>query len=64
VPEVLATLHHEGIPMAVVTSKISWGAVEELQNSGLLQYFAAVIGADDTEQNKPTRSQCSRPSTG
>ena len=53
VPEVLATFHHEGIPMAVVTSKISWGAIEELQNSGLLQYFAAVIGADDTEQNKP-----------
>lgn len=53
VPEVLAAFHHEGLPMAVVTSKISWGAVEELQNSGLLQYFAAVIGADDTEQNKP-----------
>lgn len=53
IPEVLAEFHDAGVPMAVVTSKISWGAVEELQSANLLQYFAAVIGADDTEQNKP-----------
>ncbi len=53
ITEVLAAFQHDGIPMAVVTSKISWGAVEELQSAGLLQYFAAVIGADDTEKNKP-----------
>lgn len=53
IEEVLSTCYEHGIPMAVVTSKISWGAVDELQDAGLLKYFAAVIGADDTEQNKP-----------
>ncbi len=41
------------IPMAVVTSKIAFGAVEELTSSGLLQYFQAVVGADDTDAHKP-----------
>jgi pyrophosphatase PpaX len=41
------------IPMAVVTSKIAYGAVEELTSSGLLQYFQSVVGADDTDEHKP-----------
>jgi pyrophosphatase PpaX len=41
------------LPMAVVTSKISWGATEELEKAGLLQYFGAVVGFDDTEKHKP-----------
>ncbi|GAB4336003.1 MAG: pyrophosphatase PpaX [Dehalococcoidia bacterium] len=40
-------------PMAVVTSKVSWGATEELERAGLLQYFRAVVGFDDTELHKP-----------
>lgn len=42
-----------GVPMAVVTSKVSWGATEELTQAGLLGYFAAVVGFDDTECHKP-----------
>ena len=42
-----------GVPMAVVTSKVSWGATEELARAGVLGYFAAVVGFDDTERHKP-----------
>ncbi len=52
VPVLEAFLDH-GIPMAVVTSKIAHGAVEELTSSGLLRYFQAVVGADDTDLHKP-----------
>lgn len=51
--EVLRSCHRAGIPMAVVTSKISYGAIDELEDAGLLQYFAAVVGYDDTEHHKP-----------
>lgn len=51
--EVLEACHHAGLPMAVVTSKVSYGAIDELSDTGLLQYFAAVIGYDDTEHHKP-----------
>ena len=53
VREVLDALAEHGLPMAVVTAKISWGATEELEETGLLPYFAAVIGADDAEHHKP-----------
>jgi len=53
VEAVLRSLHAAGIPMAVVTSKVSYGAVEELEAAGLLPYFHAVIGFDDTERHKP-----------
>ena len=41
------------IPMAVVTSKVAWGATEELSRAGLLHYFQAVVGFDDTDLHKP-----------
>ncbi len=41
------------VPMAVVTSKIAWGATEELSGTGLLRYFHSVIGFDDTDLHKP-----------
>jgi pyrophosphatase PpaX len=41
------------LPMAVVTSKVAWGATEELAQAGLLCYFQAVVGFDDTDQHKP-----------
>ena len=50
---VLEALRHAEVPMAVVTAKISHGAVEELTSTGLLQYFQAVVGADDTDDHKP-----------
>ncbi len=53
VEDVLHDAHAAGWPMAVVTSKVSWGAIEELGQVDLLKYFAAVIGFDDTEQHKP-----------
>ncbi len=50
---VLRSLHAAGIPMAVVTSKVSYGATEELEAAGILRYFQAVVGFDDTERHKP-----------
>lgn len=41
------------VPMAIVTSKIAHGAIEELASSGLLRYFRSVVGADDTDAHKP-----------
>ncbi len=41
------------LPMAVVTSKVAWGATEELSRAGLLRYFQAVVGFDDTDLHKP-----------
>lgn len=42
-----------GLQLAVVTSKISWGAVDELERAGLLSYFRTVVGHDDVERPKP-----------
>jgi len=53
VEEVLAECVAAGLPMAVVTSKVAWGATEELLESGLLRYFQCVVGFDDTERHKP-----------
>ena len=50
---VLESFESAGIPMAVVTSKIAYGAVEELTTSGLLRFFHSVVGADDTDAHKP-----------
>ena len=53
IPEVLAHFAEHQVPMAVVTSKASWGATEELASTGLLQFFGAVVGFDDTDEHKP-----------
>lgn len=53
VREVLEALANSGIPMAVVTSKVSWGATDELSRAGILHHFQAVVGYDDTEVHKP-----------
>jgi pyrophosphatase PpaX len=53
VPAVLAALAAAGLPMAIVTSKVSWGAIEELEMAGLLGHFAAVVGVDDVDRHKP-----------
>ena len=39
--------------MAVVTSKIAYGAMEELTRWDLLQYFQVLVGCDDTDAHKP-----------
>ena len=53
VPETLDALRAGGLRLAVVTSKVSWGATAELTRTGLLDRFAAVVGADDCERHKP-----------
>ncbi len=53
VEAVLRYFHAAEIPMAVVTSKVSYGAIEELTTSGLLGFFHSVVGADDTDLHKP-----------
>lgn len=53
VEAVLRYFHGAEVPMGVVTSKVSYGAVDELTTAGLLGFFHSVVGADDTEQHKP-----------
>ncbi len=53
VPAVLEALLTTGIPMIAMTSKVSWGATEELQQTGLLHYFHSVVGYDDTDEHRP-----------
>lgn len=53
VEAVLTYFHAAEVPMGVVTSKVSYGAIEELTTAGLLSFFHSVVGADDTELHKP-----------
>lgn len=53
VTPVLEALLRAGVPMVVITSKLSWGATDELQRCGLLQYFHSVVGLDDTDLHRP-----------
>jgi pyrophosphatase PpaX len=50
---VLEAFEAAEVPMAIVTSKIAWGATEELTTSGLLRFFHCVVGVDDTDAHKP-----------
>lgn len=50
---VLDAFQHAEVPMAVVTSKIAWGATEELTSAGMLHYFHSIVGFDDTDLHKP-----------
>lgn len=53
VEPVLRSLHAAGFDMGIVTSKVSWGATEELTLAGILRYFHTVVGFDDTDNHKP-----------
>lgn len=53
VVETLDALKSDGLVLAIVTSKISWGARGELERAGLLDYFATVVGWDDCARPKP-----------
>jgi HAD superfamily hydrolase (TIGR01509 family) len=53
IESVLGRFLGAGLPMAVVTSKIAWGATDELATSGLLRFFQAVVGFDDCDLHKP-----------
>lgn len=50
---VLRSFHEAGFEMGVVTSKLSWGATEELTMAGILHYFHTIVGSDDTDAHKP-----------
>ena len=53
VVETLDALAAEGLPLAIVTSKATWGATGELTRARLLDRFAAVVGWDDSARHKP-----------
>lgn len=52
IPVLEAFLAHE-IPMGIVTSKVSYGATEELTKAGVLHFFHSIVGFDDTDLHKP-----------
>lgn len=55
-PGVVATLEafcSAGVPMTIVTSKVAWGATDELASAGLLRFFHSVVGFEDTDLHKP-----------
>ena len=51
--EALAALKSKGVRMAVVTSKRHGTAVRGLEQTGLMEYFEFLLGADDTAKHKP-----------
>ena len=53
IPDILRWCVEREVPLAIVTSKVAWGATDELAQAGLLQYFRCVIGFDDTDLHKP-----------
>lgn len=53
VADALTALYADGIKMAVVTSKKSPMANRGLKCCGLEAFISAVVGCDDTENNKP-----------
>jgi pyrophosphatase PpaX len=50
---VLERLRTSGVRVGVVTSKIRWGAEDELKRAGLRDLVEHIIGADDVEHHKP-----------
>jgi pyrophosphatase PpaX len=53
IPETLARLSGEGIPLAVVTSKRREMALRTLDRCGLGGFFQEVVCADEVERGKP-----------
>ncbi|MFQ5380813.1 MAG: HAD family hydrolase [Dehalococcoidia bacterium] len=49
----LARIAESGLQQAVVTSRGSWAATEELASCGLLSHFHSVIAFEDTDDHKP-----------
>lgn len=52
-PDVLRGLASRGIPMGVVTSKGTEGAMRDLAHFGLTDFFEVVVSADDVAIHKP-----------
>jgi pyrophosphatase PpaX len=53
IPELLEWCERSGLLLAIVTSRRSWDATEELQRSGLLKHFHAVVAWGDADLHKP-----------
>lgn len=51
--ELVRDLHAAGHPMAVVTSKLEYGARKSLEFIGIAECFGAVVGIDATTRHKP-----------
>lgn len=51
VPELLRSLHEQGVPVGLATSKRESMAVQILEHKGLLPFFTVASGADDADQH-------------
>jgi pyrophosphatase PpaX len=51
--EMVRALHAAGHPMAIVTSKLEYGARKSLAFIGIEECFSAVVGIDATTRHKP-----------
>jgi len=49
----IAEFHREHIPMAVATGSETWVAEKILGALGILEWFGAIVGADQVEHPKP-----------
>ncbi|MFZ5968204.1 MAG: pyrophosphatase PpaX [Bacillota bacterium] len=54
VKEGLENLSRKGYRLAVVTSRLNASAIRGLQHFDIEKYFEVIIGADDTEEHKPS----------
>jgi pyrophosphatase PpaX len=52
-PSLLATLQQRGVELAIVTSRLQWGADWSAEILGIESYFTAILGVEATEKHKP-----------
>lgn len=53
VPDLMEALRERGVRLAVVTSKLRYGAEKGLRHTGLIDYFHAIVSADEVTRHKP-----------
>lgn len=51
--KMIAEFHKEHIPLAIATGSETWVAEKILTGLGILDWFAAIVGADQVENPKP-----------
>ena len=60
IPDILRWCVEREVPLAIVTSKVAWGATDELAQAGLLQYFPV---RDRFRRYRPPQARPPSPST-
>lgn len=53
VPSLLAKLQEAGVQLAVVTSRLQWGADWSAEVLGIKSYFTAILGVEASQKHKP-----------